>query len=143
MGDDKWLCLFELKIICHLVRKTKHEKSGEARTHEARKSNIQKTHNTPTKNNYFRTSNLHNMILHPIDTGNFKLDGGAMFGVVPKSIWSRTNPPDANNMCSWSMRCLLIEDGEKLILVDTGIGDKQSEKFFSYYYMFGCWIFNG
>ena len=77
------------------------------------------------------------MILHPIETGNFKLDGGAMFGVVPKSIWQRTNPADSNNMCSWAMRCLLIEDGDKLILVDTGIGDKQSEKFFSYYFMFG------
>ncbi len=77
------------------------------------------------------------MKIYPINTGNFKLDGGAMFGVVPKSLWSRTNVPDANNMCSWSMRCMLIEDGDKLILIDTGIGDKQSEKFFSYYYMFG------
>lgn len=77
------------------------------------------------------------MRLYPIETGNFKLDGGAMFGVVPKSIWQRTNPPDANNMCSWSMRCLLIEDGDRLMLVDTGIGNKQSEKFFSYYYLFG------
>lgn len=77
------------------------------------------------------------MRLYPIETGNFKLDGGAMFGVVPKSIWQKTNPADANNMCSWSMRCLLIEDGNKLILIDTGIGDKQSEKFFSYYYLFG------
>lgn len=77
------------------------------------------------------------MQLYPIETGNFKLDGGAMFGVVPKSIWQKTNPADANNMCSWSMRCLLIEDGDRLILIDTGIGDKQSEKFFSYYYLFG------
>ena len=77
------------------------------------------------------------MRLYPIETGNFKLDGGAMFGVVPKSIWQRTNPADANNMCSWSMRCLLIEDEDRLILVDTGIGDKQTEKFFSYYYLFG------
>ncbi|WP_066755757.1 MBL fold metallo-hydrolase [Crocinitomix algicola] len=77
------------------------------------------------------------MRLYPIETGNFKLDGGAMFGVVPKSIWQRTNPADENNMCSWSMRCLLIEEGDRLILVDTGIGDKQSEKFFSYYYLFG------
>lgn len=77
------------------------------------------------------------MRLYPIETGNFKLDGGAMFGVVPKSIWQRTNPADANNMCSWSMRCLLIEDGDRLMLVDTGIGDKQTEKFFSYYYLFG------
>ncbi len=77
------------------------------------------------------------MKLYPIETGNFKLDGGAMFGVVPKSIWQRTNPADSNNMCPWSMRCLLIEDGDRLMLVDTGMGDKQSEKFFSYYYLFG------
>ncbi len=77
------------------------------------------------------------MNLYPIETGNFKLDGGAMFGVVPKSLWQRTNPPDESNMCSWSLRCLLIEDGDRLFLVDTGIGDKQSEKFFSYYYLFG------
>ena len=77
------------------------------------------------------------MTIHPVNAGYFKLDGGAMFGVVPKSLWQRTNPPDANNMCSWAMRCMLIEDGDRLILVDTGIGDKQSEKFFSYYYLFG------
>lgn len=77
------------------------------------------------------------MKLYPIETGNFKLDGGAMFGVVPKSIWQRTNPADNNNMCAWSMRCLLIEDGDRLMLVDTGMGDKQSEKFFGYYYLFG------
>ena len=77
------------------------------------------------------------MKIYPIHTGNFKLDGGAMFGVVPKSIWQRTNPADANNMCSWSMRCMLIEDGERLILIDTGMGDKQSEKFFGFYYLFG------
>ncbi len=77
------------------------------------------------------------MTIYPLNTGNFKLDGGAMFGVVPKSLWSRTNPADENNMCNWSMRCLLIEDGDRLMLIDTGIGDKQSEKFFSYYYLFG------
>jgi len=77
------------------------------------------------------------MKIYPIETGNFKLDGGAMFGVVPKSLWQRTNPADTNNMCDWSMRCMLIEDGDRLILIDTGIGDKQTEKFFSYYYMFG------
>lgn len=77
------------------------------------------------------------MKIYPLNTGNFKLDGGAMFGVVPKSLWSRTNQPDENNMCSWSMRCLLIEDDDRLMLIDTGIGDKQSEKFFSYYYLFG------
>lgn len=75
------------------------------------------------------------MIIHPLNTGNFKLDGGAMFGVVPKSLWERTNPADSMNMCDWSMRTLLIEDGDRLILVDTGIGDKQSEKFFSHYYL--------
>ncbi len=77
------------------------------------------------------------MKLHVIDTGFFKLDGGAMFGVVPKSIWQKTNPPDANNMCTWAMRCLLIEDGDQLILVDNGIGDKQEDKFFSHYYLHG------
>lgn len=77
------------------------------------------------------------MNLHVIDTGNFKLDGGAMFGVVPKSLWQRTNPADKNNMCNWSMRCMLIEDGDRLMLIDCGIGDKQSEKFFSYYYLHG------
>ncbi len=77
------------------------------------------------------------MNLHVINTGFFKLDGGAMFGVVPKSIWQKTNPADANNLCSWAMRCLLIEDGRRLILIDNGLGDKQDEKFFSYYYLHG------
>jgi glyoxylase-like metal-dependent hydrolase (beta-lactamase superfamily II) len=77
------------------------------------------------------------MKIYPLNTGNFKLDGGAMFGVVPKSLWSRTNPADDNNMCSWAMRCLLIEDGKRLMLIDTGIGDKQTEKFFSHYFLFG------
>jgi len=77
------------------------------------------------------------MKLHIVNTGLFKLDGGAMFGVVPKSIWNKTNPADENNMCTWAMRCLLIEDGNRLILVDTGIGTKQSEKFFSHYYLSG------
>jgi glyoxylase-like metal-dependent hydrolase (beta-lactamase superfamily II) len=77
------------------------------------------------------------MKLHIVNTGLFKLDGGAMFGVVPKSIWSKTNPADENNMCTWAMRCLLIEDGNRLTLVDTGIGTKQSEKFFSHYYLSG------
>jgi glyoxylase-like metal-dependent hydrolase (beta-lactamase superfamily II) len=75
------------------------------------------------------------MKLYPIETGNFKLDGGAMFGVVPKSIWQKTNPADSNNMIDLAMRCLLIENGKKLILIDTGIGNKQNEKFFSYYYL--------
>jgi glyoxylase-like metal-dependent hydrolase (beta-lactamase superfamily II) len=77
------------------------------------------------------------MILHTIDTGFFKLDGGAMFGVVPKTIWNKLNPPDANNLCNWALRCLLIEDGNRLILVDTGIGNKQDEKFFSHYDLHG------
>jgi glyoxylase-like metal-dependent hydrolase (beta-lactamase superfamily II) len=77
------------------------------------------------------------MKIHLIETGNFKLDGGAMFGVVPKTIWQKTNPADSNNMCDWAMRCLLIENGKQLILIDTGIGDKQSEKFFSHYYLSG------
>lgn len=77
------------------------------------------------------------MTIHPLNTGMFKLDGGAMFGVVPKSIWQRTNPADENNMCNWAMRSMLIEQDNKLILIDTGIGDKQSEKFFSHYYLHG------
>ena len=77
------------------------------------------------------------MKIHVIDTGNFKLDGGAMFGVVPKSLWQKTNPADEQNMCSWAMRCMLIEDGNRLMLIDTGIGDKQSEKFFAHYYLYG------
>jgi glyoxylase-like metal-dependent hydrolase (beta-lactamase superfamily II) len=77
------------------------------------------------------------MILHVINTGNFKLDGGAMFGVVPKSIWQKTNPPDSNNLCNWAMRCLLIEDGNQLILIDNGIGNKQDEKFLSHYFLNG------
>jgi len=77
------------------------------------------------------------MKIYPLNTGNFKLDGGAMFGVVPKSIWQKTNPADENNMCSWAMRSMLIEDGDRLMLIDAGIGDKQSEKFFSHYYMYG------
>jgi glyoxylase-like metal-dependent hydrolase (beta-lactamase superfamily II) len=77
------------------------------------------------------------MQLYSVNAGHFKLDGGAMFGVVPKSLWKELNPPDENNMCSWAMRCLLIEDGNKLILVDNGMGNKQSEKFFGYYYLHG------
>ena len=77
------------------------------------------------------------MKIHVLNTGFFKLDGGAMFGVVPKTMWNKTNPADENNMCSWAMRSLLIEDGNRLMLIDTGIGDKQSEKFFSHYYMYG------
>ena len=77
------------------------------------------------------------MKIYPVHTGNFKLDGGAMFGVVPKSLWQRTNPADEKNMCSWSMRCMLIEDGNRLMLIDTGMGDKQSDKFFGFYYLHG------
>ena len=77
------------------------------------------------------------MKIYPIEAGNFKLDGGAMFGVVPKSIWSRTNPADANNLIDIAARCMLIEDGDRLILIDNGMGDKQSDKFFGYYYRWG------
>lgn len=77
------------------------------------------------------------MKLYPIESGNFKLDGGAMFGVVPKSLWNRTNPADANNMIDIAARCLLIEEGNRLILIDTGMGNKQSDKFFGYYYLWG------
>lgn len=77
------------------------------------------------------------MKIHVIETGLFKLDGGAMFGVVPKTLWQKTNPSDDNNMCTWALRCLLIEDGKRLMLVDAGIGDKQSEKFFSHYHLQG------
>jgi len=77
------------------------------------------------------------MKLYTINAGYFKLDGGAMFGVVPKSIWNKLNPADENNMCSWALRCLLIEDEGKLILVDNGMGDKQDAKFFGHYYLHG------
>ena len=77
------------------------------------------------------------MKLYVIDTGFFKLDGGAMYGVVPKSIWNKLNPADENNLCDWALRCLLIEDDDRLILVDCGNGDKQDEKFFSHYYLHG------
>jgi glyoxylase-like metal-dependent hydrolase (beta-lactamase superfamily II) len=77
------------------------------------------------------------MNLHPIEAGNFKLDGGAMFGVVPKPLWSRTNPADSNNMIDIASRCLLIENGDRLTLIDTGMGNKQSDKFFGYYYPWG------
>jgi glyoxylase-like metal-dependent hydrolase (beta-lactamase superfamily II) len=77
------------------------------------------------------------MRLHVIETGYFKLDGGAMFGVVPKSIWQKTNPADEKNLCTWAMRCLLLEDGNKLILIDNGIGTKQDAKFLSHYYLHG------
>ena len=77
------------------------------------------------------------MTIYPIEAGNFKLDGGAMFGVVPKTLWQRTNPSDAHNMIDIAARCMLIEDGDKLILIDTGMGDKQSQKFFGYYHLWG------
>ena len=77
------------------------------------------------------------MKLYPIEAGNFKLDGGAMFGVVPKTIWNKTNPADENNLIDIAARCLLIEDGNRLILIDTGMGNKQSEKFFGYYSLWG------
>ncbi|HEY0669099.1 MAG TPA: MBL fold metallo-hydrolase [Sphingobacteriaceae bacterium] len=77
------------------------------------------------------------MKLHTINTGFFKLDGGAMFGVVPKVIWQKLNPPDDNNLCTWAMRCLLVKDGDRLILIDTGMGNKQDEKFFGHYFLHG------
>ena len=77
------------------------------------------------------------MNIYPIEAGNFKLDGGAMFGVVPKSLWQRTNPSDSDNLIEMSSRCLLVENGNKLTLIDTGMGDKQSEKFFSFYKRWG------
>ena len=77
------------------------------------------------------------MQVYSVDTGMFKLDGGAMFGVVPKVIWNKLNPADENNLCTWAMRCMLVVDGERKILIDTGMGNKQSEKFFSYYYPHG------
>lgn len=77
------------------------------------------------------------MQLYPIEAGNFKLDGGAMFGVVPKTLWTRTNPADENNMIDLATRCLLIENGDRLTLIDTGMGNKQSEKFFGYYFQWG------
>ena len=77
------------------------------------------------------------MNVFTVETGNFRLDGGAMFGVVPRVIWEKTNPADSNNFCNWAMRCMLIEDGNRLILVDAGIGDKQDEKFFSHFHLNG------
>ena len=77
------------------------------------------------------------MKLYTVNTGYFKLDGGAMFGVVPKSMWNKVNPADENNMCSWALRSLLIEDGKRLILVDNGMGNKQDSKFFGFYYLHG------
>ncbi|MCZ8229503.1 MBL fold metallo-hydrolase [Flavobacterium sp.] len=83
------------------------------------------------------------MKLYAIETGNFKLDGGAMFGVVPKTIWNKTNPADANNLIDIAARSLLIEDGNRLILIDTGMGNKQSEKFFGYYSLWGSHSLDG
>lgn len=77
------------------------------------------------------------MKIHKIETGNFKLDGGAVFGVVPKTIWSKNYDADANNLVNCALRCMLIEEGDRKILIDTGVGDKQDEKFFSYYYLNG------
>ncbi len=77
------------------------------------------------------------MKLYSIDTGFFKLDGGAMFGVVPKTLWNQSNPADENNLCSWAMRCLLVEEGNRLVLIDNGIGNKQDARFLSHYYLHG------
>jgi glyoxylase-like metal-dependent hydrolase (beta-lactamase superfamily II) len=82
-------------------------------------------------------SKKYSMKLFSINTGYFKLDGGAMFGVVPKSMWKKLNPPDENNLCNWAMRCMLIEDDNRLILVDNGMGNKQDEKFLSHYFLNG------
>lgn len=77
------------------------------------------------------------MKLYPIETGNLKLDGGAMFGVVPKVMWQKEYPADENNLCNWSMRCLLVVDGDRIILIDNGIGTKQDEKWLRHYYLNG------
>jgi len=77
------------------------------------------------------------MKLYSINTGYFKLDGGAMFGVVPKTMWKKFNAPDENNLCNWAMRCMLIEDDGRLILIDNGMGNKQDDKFFGYYFLNG------
>ena len=87
------------------------------------------------KSAVFHPYPFYQMKIHTINTGTFKLDGGAMFGVVPKSIWNKLNPADANNMCTWAMRCMLVEDGNRLVLIDNGIGDKQDEKFMGYYFL--------
>ena len=73
------------------------------------------------------------MKISTIETGYFKLDGGAMFGIVPKKLWEKKNPADRNNLCTWSMRCLLIETEGRKILVDTGLGDKQDDRFRSHF----------
>lgn len=83
------------------------------------------------------------MRLYSIDTELFKLDGGAMFGVVPKVLWQKVHPADERNLCTWAMRLLLVEDGERLILIDTGMGDKQDAKFFSHYYLHGPHTLDG
>lgn len=93
---------------------------------------LSRKHKKPT-----RTLPNYRMKIYPIEAGNFKLDGGAMFGVVPKSIWSRTNPADSNNLIDIAARCMLIEDGDRLTLIDNGMGDKQSDKFYGYYYRWG------
>lgn len=77
------------------------------------------------------------MDLYTVNTGFFKLDGGAMFGVVPKVIWSRLNNSDENNLCTWAMRCMLVVDGNRVVLIDNGIGDKQDARFFKHYYLHG------
>lgn len=77
------------------------------------------------------------MKLYPIETGNLKLDGGAMFGVVPKVLWNKVYPADENNLCNWSMRCLLLVDGDRKILIDNGIGEKQDANWLKHYYLNG------
>jgi glyoxylase-like metal-dependent hydrolase (beta-lactamase superfamily II) len=90
-----------------------------------------------SRNSHHQASCPHPMNIHTIHTGNFKLDGGAMFGVVPQALWQKHVPADENNLCTWAMRSMLIEEGDRLLLVDTGIGNKQSEKFFSHYHLHG------
>ncbi len=92
---------------------------------------------------HVRSDDLRSMTLHPIDTGYFKLDGGAMFGVVPRTLWSKLHPPDERNLCTWAMRCLLVEDGDRLMLIDNGIGDKQDAKFFGHYDLHGSDTLDG
>ena len=77
------------------------------------------------------------MQVYSIDAGFFKLDGGAMFGVVPKLLWQKSIPADENNLCTFTMRCMLIKDSDRNILIDTGMGDKQPEKFFNHYHPSG------
>src|SRR5688572_5763185 len=90
-----------------------------------------------------KRKSVSDMKLFSIETGYFKLDGGAMFGVVPKTIWEKMIPADENNLCSWTMRCLLVDTSDQKILIDTGLGDKQDERFFSHYFLHGDFTMMG